>query len=120
MSRMLNGFLTKQMLPISSRHGQFSNMLMSTNLNAEFEKAKEKLNTLQNEPGNDIKLKIYALFKQATVGENTEKKPSASNFVAQAKWSAWHSLGKMSVDDAKKKYVDMINNLAESEKGEKK
>jgi hypothetical protein len=30
----------------------------------DFEEAKAKLNTLQEDPGSDIKLKIYALFKQ--------------------------------------------------------
>lgn len=31
---------------------------------ADFDKAKSRLNTLQNDPGNDVKLKIYGLFKQ--------------------------------------------------------
>lgn len=31
---------------------------------SDFEKAKAQLNSLQNDPGNDVKLKIYALFKQ--------------------------------------------------------
>lgn len=35
-------------------------------MDAEFEKAKVQLNTLQNEPGNDVKLTIYALFKQVS------------------------------------------------------
>lgn len=30
----------------------------------DFEKAKERLNTLKEDPGNQAKLKIYALFKQ--------------------------------------------------------
>jgi len=101
----------KQILPACSSQLGY----MSTNVDVEFEQAKERLNTLKNEPSNDIKLKIYALFKQATVGENTGKKPSAFNFVAQAKWNAWHSLGKMSVDDAKKDYVALVNQLAHSE-----
>ena len=31
---------------------------------AEFSNAKERLNNLKEDPGNDVKLKIYALFKQ--------------------------------------------------------
>lgn len=31
---------------------------------AEFSQAKERLNALKEDPGNDVKLKIYALFKQ--------------------------------------------------------
>lgn len=30
----------------------------------QFEQAKTKLSTLKNDPGNEVKLKIYALFKQ--------------------------------------------------------
>ena len=30
----------------------------------EFNQAKERLNTLKEDPGNDVKLKMYALFKQ--------------------------------------------------------
>jgi len=30
----------------------------------EFSQAKERLNTLKEDPGNDVKLKMYALFKQ--------------------------------------------------------
>ena len=37
---------------------------MSTSVDAKFEQAKDTINTLRNEPGNDVKLKIYALFKQ--------------------------------------------------------
>lgn len=33
-------------------------------MDAEFEKAKTRLNTLSTEPGNDVKLQIYGLFKQ--------------------------------------------------------
>ena len=30
----------------------------------EFEEAKNRLSTLTEDPGNEVKLKIYALFKQ--------------------------------------------------------
>ena len=38
---------------------------------AEFAKAKERLNTLKEDPGNEIKLKMYALFKQVMPGFKT-------------------------------------------------
>lgn len=34
----------------------------------QFEQAKSKLSTLQTDPGNEVKLKIYALFKQVGRG----------------------------------------------------
>ena len=36
----------------------------SSTLQDDFEKAKERLNTLKDDPGNETKLKIYGLFKQ--------------------------------------------------------
>ena len=33
----------------------------------ELEKAKERLSRLKEDPGNDIKLKLYGLFKQVNV-----------------------------------------------------
>lgn len=58
----------------------------------EFEDAKTRLGTLTNDPGNDVKLKLYALFKQATVGPCNTPKPGMMDFVNRAKWSAWSEL----------------------------
>lgn len=33
----------------------------------QFEDAKNKLSALKNDPGNEVKLKIYALFKQVMI-----------------------------------------------------
>merc|ERR1719334_2634512 len=63
---------------------------------AEFAQAKERLNTLKEDPGNLTKLQIYALFKQATTGKCNVKKPGMMDFVGKAKWEAWNSLGDMS------------------------
>jgi peroxisomal 3,2-trans-enoyl-CoA isomerase len=45
---------------------------------------------------NSQKLKLYALYKQATVGKNTSKKPGLMDLVGKAKWEAWNELGEMS------------------------
>ena len=37
----------------------------------EFEEAKNRLGTLKEDPGNDIKLKMYALFKQVNPYNHT-------------------------------------------------
>lgn len=41
---------------------------------------------------NEMKLKLYALFKQATKGECTEKEPSRLQVVQRMKWRALHLL----------------------------
>ncbi|KAH9490096.1 Enoyl-CoA delta isomerase 2, mitochondrial [Bulinus truncatus] len=81
----------------------------------EFEKAKERLNSLKEDPGNDAKLKLYALFKQATQGQCNTPKPGMMDFVGGVKWKAWKDLGSMSQDDAQKAYISLVNDLAGAE-----
>jgi len=84
-------------------------------IDEKFVAAKSNLNNLKNDPGNEVKLKMYALFKQANSGENTTSKPSAFNFVASAKWTAWKNLGTMSNDDAKLEYIKIVDDLLKAE-----
>ncbi|XP_041454780.1 enoyl-CoA delta isomerase 2-like isoform X2 [Lytechinus variegatus] len=85
---------------------------------SEFTAAQDRLNSLKEDPGNEVKLQIYALYKQATTGKCNISKPGAFNIVAKAKWTAWDSLGDMSQDQAKEKYVGIVNDLAGQEGGE--
>ena len=62
----------------------------------EFEDAKSRLSTLKEDPGNEAKLKIYALFKQTTVGPCNTPKPGMMDFVNRAKWTAWSELKSLS------------------------
>lgn len=68
----------------------------STGTIQQFEEAQKKLQTLKTSPGNEAKLKLYGLFKQATVGLVNTKRPGMTDFVGKAKWDAWNSLGSMS------------------------
>lgn len=69
---------------------------MSTGISQQFDEAQKRLQTLKNSPGNEAKLKLYGLFKQATVGAVNTKRPGMTDFVGKAKWDAWNSLGSMS------------------------
>jgi peroxisomal 3,2-trans-enoyl-CoA isomerase len=62
----------------------------------QFEEARGRLSTFTEDPGNDVKLKLYALFKQATVGTCNTPKPSMVDFVNRAKWNAWSDLKSLS------------------------
>ncbi|XP_030612310.1 enoyl-CoA delta isomerase 2 isoform X2 [Archocentrus centrarchus] len=83
----------------------------------QFEQAKNKLSTLKKDPGNEVKLKIYALFKQATQGPCNTPKPGMLDFVNKAKWDAWKSLGSISQDEARQQYCNVIGSLLEAEAG---
>ena len=81
-------------------------------LNADFEAAVANSRKLSERPDNATLLKIYGLYKQATAGDNTEKKPGFSDMVGRAKWDAWNGLKGTSSEDAKQQYVDLINSLS--------
>jgi len=83
----------------------------------QFEAAAARVKTLSENPAQDTALKLYALFKQGSVGENSTKKPSAIDFVGSAKWKAWSGLGSMSQTDAQKKYVELVEQLVTQDKG---
>ncbi|XP_048364332.1 enoyl-CoA delta isomerase 2-like isoform X2 [Sphaerodactylus townsendi] len=81
----------------------------------DFEKAQEQLKKLKTDPGNEVKLKLYALFKQATKGSCNTPKPGMLDFVNKAKWDAWNSLGTLPQESAREQYVDLVSNLTSSE-----
>ena len=59
-------------------------------------------------PSNELKLQMYALFKQATDGDVSGKKPGITDFVGRMKYSAWEELKGMSKDKAMQTYIDKI------------
>ncbi|MDD2692737.1 MULTISPECIES: acyl-CoA-binding protein [Simplicispira] len=77
-------------------------------LNATFEAAVAQSKNLSERPDNATLLKIYALYKQATAGDNTEKKPGFSDIVGRAKWEAWDKLKGTAADAAQQQYIDLI------------
>ncbi len=76
-----------------------------------FEAAMADSKNLTDRPDNATLLKIYSLFKQGSVGDNTEKKPGFTDMVGRAKWDAWNGLKGTSNDDAMQQYVDLIASL---------
>ncbi|XP_068252704.1 enoyl-CoA delta isomerase 2 isoform X2 [Nyctibius grandis] len=86
----------------------------------DFEKAQEQLKLLKNDPGNETKLKLYALFKQATEGPCNSPKPGMLDFVKKAKWDAWNSLGNLSQDNARQKYTELVSSLVSAKSADQK
>jgi diazepam-binding inhibitor (GABA receptor modulating acyl-CoA-binding protein) len=55
------------------------------------------------------KLRAYALYKQATVGDVNIARPGGFlNFEANAKWDAWNLLKGLSQEEAMEKYAAEI------------
>lgn len=85
-----------------------------SDLNASFEAAVAQSKNLSERPDNPTLLKIYALYKQGTEGDNAEKRPGFSDIVARAKWDAWTKLKGTAGDAAQQQYIDLIAELADA------
>ena len=84
---------------------------MAADLNKQFETASQEVTKAKKDPGNDLKLKLYAHFKQATEGDVKGDRPGFMDFVGGAKYDAWAKLKGMSEDDAKKAYVKLVERV---------
>ncbi len=82
-----------------------------SDLKSQFEAAVADSKSLTERPDNSTLLKIYGLYKQATVGDNTDKMPGFSDMVGRAKWEAWSSLKGIDSADAMQQYIDLIGSL---------
>jgi len=83
-----------------------------SDLNARFETAVVNSKKLSERPDNGTLLKMYGLYKQATTGDNAEKKPGFGDMVGRAKWDAWNSCKGTTPDEAKQQYIDLIASLS--------
>ena len=77
----------------------------------EFEAAVAAVKGLTEDPGNDVKLRLYALYKQATEGDVSGSRPGFTNLVGRAKYDAWAKLAGTSSEDAEAQYVAIATDL---------
>ena len=60
----------------------------------------------------DVQLRLYAFYKQATIG-NLDLRQSSSFHIRDAfKTNAWMQISHISVDEAKESYIEIINSLS--------
>ncbi|MFN4104002.1 MAG: acyl-CoA-binding protein [Tepidimonas sp.] len=78
---------------------------------AAFDAALQRVKSLTQRPDNATLLQLYALYKQATEGDNTTPKPSLTDLVARAKWDAWNKIKGLSRDEAMQRYADLVDSL---------
>lgn len=80
-------------------------------LKAAFDAAIADSKTLAERPDNQTLLRIYGLFKQASEGDATGKRPGFTDFVGRAKLDAWATLQGTSSEAAMQAYVELITKL---------
>jgi acyl-CoA-binding protein len=83
---------------------------MNDNL-AAFEKAAAAAKSLPERPDDATMLKLYALYKQGSVGDVQGDRPGFFDFVGAAKFEAWEKLEGTSRDEARRQYIDLVRKL---------
>ncbi len=81
-------------------------------LQQEFEAAVEKVRSAPSDgdfkPSNEFKLKMYALYRQATDGDVHGKRPGMLDPVGRYKYDAWAKVKGLSADEAMRQYIATI------------
>ena len=80
-------------------------------LKNQFDAAAAAVLKAKKDPGNDLKLKLYAHYKQATEGDVKGEKPGFTDFVNRAKYEAWAKLKGTSPDEAMKAYIKLVERV---------
>ncbi len=76
-----------------------------------FEEAVKESKNLKSKPSNDILLKLYALYKQATEGNVKGERPGGFDFKGAAKYDAWESQKDKDSEEAKQEYIQLVKDL---------
>ena len=61
----------------------------------------------------DVQLRLYALYKQATFGTLSYNHSGSYDLRNAFKTNAWIQISHLSVDEAKEQYIEIINSLLE-------
>ncbi|XP_037542691.1 acyl-CoA-binding protein [Nematolebias whitei] len=76
-----------------------------------FDAAAAEVKQLKTKPQDDEMLKLYSLFKQASVGDVNTARPGMLDFTGKAKWDAWEKQKGKSKEDAMNEYIQLVEEL---------
>ncbi len=79
-----------------------------SDIKKQFEKAIKDVTKAKTEPSNELKLRLYAHFKQGTEGDVAGDKPGFTDIRGRAKYDAWAKIKGMTKDDAMKAYAKLV------------
>lgn len=82
-----------------------------SDLKAQFEAAAGNVKKLKEDPGNDAKLQLYALYKQGSEGDVQGRRPGFTDMIGRAKYDAWAKVKGQTQDEAMKNYVALVKSL---------
>lgn len=84
-----------------------------SDLKTDFEKAAQEVQELSERPDNQTLLKLYAFYKQASMGDVSGKRPGYTDRVGRAKYDSWKRLKGLSQEAAMQAYIDLVERLKE-------
>jgi acyl-CoA-binding protein len=59
----------------------------------------------------DVQLRLYAFYKQATYGKLSNNHSESYDLRNAFKTNAWFQISHLSIDEAKENYIEIINSL---------
>ncbi|MEL1244188.1 acyl-CoA-binding protein [Flavobacterium sp. DGU11] len=80
-------------------------------LNTLFLEAYEKASNMQQALPQDVMLRIYAYYKQATSGEANQRYNQSFDLRNAFKMNAWMQVQHLTPDEAKQLYIETINSI---------
>jgi diazepam-binding inhibitor (GABA receptor modulating acyl-CoA-binding protein) len=80
-------------------------------LEDDFQAAQARVKQLPQTPAPNELLDLYALFKQATVGDVSGSRPGMLDFKGRAKYDAWATRKGTSKNDSMQAYVALVQQL---------
>ncbi len=82
-----------------------------SDMKAQFEEAAQAVQQLPKRPDNDALLKLYALYKQGTVGDVTGARPGILDMQGRMKYDAWTKYKGLTNAQAMQEYIDLVERL---------
>lgn len=80
-------------------------------LDLQFQEAFEKASNMTQSLPQDVMLRLYAFYKQATFGTSNFNRNDNSDLRNAFKTNAWIQISHLSQTQAKKKYIETVNDL---------
>ena len=82
-----------------------------SDLQTRFDTAAQEVQALPKRPQNDVLLKLYGLYKQATSGDVTGARPGVLDMMGRMKYDAWAKLKGQASEQAMNDYIALVEQL---------
>lgn len=82
-----------------------------SDLKARFEQAAQAATQLPKRPDNDVMLKLYALYKQASAGDVSGARPGILDLQGRMKYDSWAKVKGLSSEQAMNDYIALVEQL---------